>query len=99
MTTLRAKAPLAGCIALSTYIPGNKHEGEVREVKIDVPVLHCHGELDDMVPYDRGEKTGKIISAIVRDYRFHSFPDMMHESTEEEMELVKLFIEERLPQL
>ena len=69
MTTLQAKEPFAGCIAMSTYLPGNKHDGEVREEKLDIPVLHCHGQQDEMVPYERGLKTGKIISNLVKEHR------------------------------
>jgi len=69
MTTLRAKAPFAGCVALSTYIPGNRHGGETPEVKLDIPVLQCHGKLDEMVPFERGEKTANIITNFVAIYK------------------------------
>jgi len=52
-----------------------------------------------MVPYSRGEETGKILSQLVADHKFHSFPNMGHEGTEEELQLVKKFIDEKLPQL
>lgn len=73
MTTLRAKIPFAGCIALSTYIPGNMYDGETRDEKLDVPVMQCHGKLDEMVPFERGEKTSKIISNLVKEHRCLKF--------------------------
>ena len=72
MTTLRAKVPFAGCVAMSTYIPGNPLDldGETREVKLDIPVLQFHGKLDPMVPFERGEKTANIISRLVKEHRY-----------------------------
>jgi hypothetical protein len=58
---------------MSTYIPGNKHDGEVRSEKLEIPVLFCHGKADDMVPYERGEKAAKTISNFVREHRLVKF--------------------------
>ena len=55
---------------MSTYIPGNLHDGEVLNEKLEIPVLFCHGKEDEMVPFERGEKAAKTIGNFVREHRF-----------------------------
>jgi len=98
-----AAADLAGCIALSTYVPGNKRpdskdsqsaesSSKVPTLTSSVPVLQCHGEMDEMISIGRGRLTNQIVQSLTSDVRFHTFPHMGHESSEEELEIVRKFI-------
>ena len=64
--------------------------------KIETPVLHCHGKEDIMLSYNKAKMTSKLLSSLVQEYRFHLVPKMGHEPNEEEMDLLKQFIHEKL---
>ena len=65
--------------------------------KIETPVLHCHGKEDLMLSYNKAKMTSKLLSSLVHEYKFHLVPKMGHEHNEEEMDLLKQFINEKLP--
>ena len=67
------------------------------EEKIDTPVFHCHGDDDQMISIYRGKKTSEVLQKLVKNYKFHNFPYMGHEATEEEMNLLSEFIAKQLP--
>ena len=54
-TALRFEEPLAGCLALSTYLVGEESLLEERsEANREIPIFEAHGSFDPMVPLDRG---------------------------------------------
>ena len=65
--------------------------------KIDTPVFHCHGEDDQMISFERGQKTSKALTELVKQYQFHTFPNMGHEANQEEMDLLQSFVQKYLP--
>ena len=67
------------------------------EEKIDTPIFHCHGEDDVMISMERGHKTSKALTELVKDYQFHTFPNMGHEANQEEMDLLQAFVQKHLP--
>ena len=96
LTTLTKEVtdkPLAGCLALSTYFPGNKpvSNNEDRD-KISTPVLQCHGEDDEMISMARGQLTADLLKSLVKEHTFMKFPYMGHECNEEELAHIKEFI-------
>jgi len=94
---LKSSDKLAGCIALSTYIPGD--QVPERDTKIETPVIHCHGEDDQMISIERGRKTSHALTDLVQKYEFHTYPHMGHEASQEEMDKVQEFVSLHLPPL
>ena len=89
--------PLAGCLALSTYFPGNKPATEEGcETKILTPVLQCHGEDDELISIERGQLTADLLQSIVQHHTFMKFPYMGHECNQDELACIKEFIEDKL---
>ena len=89
--------PLAGCMALSTYFPGNKPAtSDDDTAQILTPVLQCHGEDDEMISMERGQLTADLLKTLVRDHTFIKFPYMGHECNEDELIRIKDFIDEKL---
>lgn len=91
------RPPLAGCIALSTYIPGSAAGQTALPMmadgaKVSTPILQCHGEADETVPVSRGRLTNDILRKYADDLQFRTYSGMGHEATIEELELVKDFI-------
>ena len=86
-------APLAGCLALSTYFPGNKPASDDKdEAKITTPVLQCHGEDDELIGMERGQLTADLVEGLVQKHTFMIFPKMGHECNGEELACIKEFI-------
>ena len=88
--------PLAGCMALSTYFPGNKPAVNDDSGQILTPVLQCHGEDDEMISMERGQLTADLLKTLVKDHTFLKFPYMGHECNEDELRRIKTFIDEKL---
>ncbi len=97
-TTLALKdKPIAGCIALSTYIPGSSKGQETLPMikegdNISVPILQCHGDADEVVRVERGKETNRILGKYAESLEFKIYEGMGHEGTMEELELVKNFM-------
>lgn len=59
-TGLRYPAPLAGIIALSTYLPiADRLDAEVHSANQNTPIFLAHGEADPLIPILWGENTHK----------------------------------------
>ena len=92
-------AALGGCLALSTYFPGNMlPTNDLNNLtnKLDTPVLQCHGESDGIVKIERGQITADLLNSHVKDHTFIRLPNLKHEINDEVQALVKGFIAEKL---
>ena len=59
-------------------------------------VISSHGDEDGVVTYKRGQLTSEIVSSLVKDHKFVTYPGMMHEATEEELMDIKTWMSEKL---
>jgi len=89
-----SEGSVAGCVALSTYMPGNKVP-ELKE-KISTPIFQCHGEMDEVISIERGRLTNQILNKLASNVEFETFPYMGHENTQEEMISLTKFIQKTL---
>ena len=63
-TALRHRERLAGVVALSTYIvQADKLAEEAAHANRDVPIFMGHGTLDDIVRYEWGEASRRVLEA------------------------------------
>ncbi|KAL2736713.1 acyl-protein thioesterase 1-like [Vespula maculifrons] len=84
--------PLAGIIALSSWLPlHQKFPGEALGNK-NTPLLQCHGDCDPIVPYKWGQMTASLLKQFMSQTEFKTYRGMMHTSSEEEMRDVKKFL-------
>jgi phospholipase/carboxylesterase len=84
-TGLRHAAPLAGILALSGYLP--LHESlpaEASEANQQVEILHVHGQHDNVVSYDLGHGSAKLLRAAGYAVEWHEYA-MAHEVCPEEV--------------
>ena len=108
---LTSQTPLAGCVALSCYLPGdisqynnlNTQDTPVFQVTLNSfrmyfirNMLQAHGDQDDVVTYPRGKLTAEVVSRLVRDHQFNTYEGMSHEATLKEMEDVKTWMDQKL---
>lgn len=91
-TGLRTRHKLAGLIALSTYLPCEETlDTELNQANINIPVLAAHGEQDNIVLIERGEKAVNLLRSKGVVVEWHSYP-MAHSVCGEEVVEIANFL-------
>jgi phospholipase/carboxylesterase len=91
-TALRHAARLAGVMALSTYLPLEKHlEKERHAANQDLPIFMAHGEYDDMIPIDRAMHSREALRALGYAPEWHAYP-MPHSVCPQEIADIAAFL-------
>jgi len=93
---LKFPSSLAGCIALSCYLPGSQADYSKLEKKLETPVFQAHGDEDGVVSYKRGQLTAEVMETLVKDHKFITYPGMMHEATMDELQDIRTWIDQKL---
>lgn len=95
-TALRRQAPLAGAIALSTYLPlAEQAAAEITEIGRAVPVFMAHGRLDPLVAEARGIASRDAMRALGVRVDWHDYP-MEHQVCAEEISDLGDWLDARL---
>ena len=85
----RYPKPLAGIMALSTYMPlPDTLEDEVDENIAEVPVFMAHGRQDDVVNYEYGKLSMDKLDALNIEVQWHEY-DMGHSVCLEEINHIR----------
>lgn len=88
--------PLAGVIALSTWLPLRSKFPAEAVGNRNTPVLQCHGNCDPLVPYKWGQATATLLKQFMTQTEFKTYEGVSHTSCDEEMRDVKEFVEKLL---
>jgi phospholipase/carboxylesterase len=73
-TGLRYPQPLAGLMALSTYLPcADSLPAEAAPANAKVPVFMVHGTEDQVLPYAMGERSRNLLVALDYDVEWHEY--------------------------
>ena len=76
---LQRKEPLAGVVALSTYLPlASQAEGAPTGSATSQPVFMAHGTQDPVVPFAAGQRSAHRLRAMGFDVEWHAYP-MQHQ--------------------
>jgi len=95
-TALRHRQPLAGAIALSTYLPLQAHSAAERSAaNAGLPVFMGHGSLDPIVPMALGVRSRDVLTALGHAVDWHSYL-MAHQVCAEEIADLRAWIGTRL---
>jgi phospholipase/carboxylesterase len=82
---LRRNEPLAGLIALSTYLPLHEHAAQdCVGPAITQPIFMAHGVQDPVVPYSAGEQSATLLRQLGFGIDWHRYP-MAHSVCSEEI--------------
>ena len=93
---LRFPQPLAGVIALSTYLVlGEELEAELSAANRGLPVFQAHGSVDPMVPIERGEGLRARLEELGCEVTWREYP-MLHEVCLEEIGEIGAWMHARL---
>ena len=94
---LRQAEPLAGLIALSTYLPlVDTFEGERNAASAQVPIFMAHGAADPVVPIARGQASRDRLKQLGADLSWHEYP-MQHSVCGDEVRDIAAFLRRVLP--
>ncbi len=89
---LRQNEPLAGIIALSTYLLMPDHmENEIKPSACTVPIFMAHGADDPVVPFAAGEASRRKLETAGCHIEWHSYP-MEHSVCPREIKDIGLWI-------
>nr|WP_211210924.1 alpha/beta fold hydrolase [Sporichthya polymorpha] len=91
---LRRAEPLAGLVAMSTYLPMAKKVLDEANRDGTLPVFMAHGLHDPMVPHPAGLQAAEHVRSLGHDVEWHSYP-MQHEACAEELDALGAWLSAR----
>jgi phospholipase/carboxylesterase len=95
-TGLRYPKPLAGVLALSTYLPMESTiDAEASTANRSIPILMQHGQYDPVLPLELGVWSRDRLLASGYGVGWNEYP-MQHEVCEDEIDVIAAFMRERL---
>jgi len=95
-TGLRLTQPLAGLLALSTYLPlAQTLAHERASASAGVPILMAHGRQDPIIPLSRATASRDQLRALGYAVQWHEYP-MPHSVCADEVQQIAAFLQERM---
>jgi phospholipase/carboxylesterase len=89
---LRQKQPLAGLLALSTYLPlAERFDSERAAESLSVPIFMAHGRSDPVIPLARAVSSRDRLQAAGYAVEWHEY-EMPHSICEEEIRHIAAFL-------
>ncbi|MDD3883814.1 MAG: dienelactone hydrolase family protein [Gallionella sp.] len=84
-TALHQTRPLAGVLALSTYLPlAERASGEMQPGTLNTPIFMAHGRSDTVIPQTLGQTSAAALKALGYRLDWHEYP-MAHSVCAEEL--------------
>jgi len=91
-TALRHPEPLAGVLALSTYLPlAASLEGERTPANAALPIFMAHGRYDDIIPLPRAEQSRQALERLGYAVEWRAYP-MPHSVCPQEIADISAFL-------
>lgn len=95
-TALRHRAPLAGILALSTYLPlADTLEREAPAENRTIPILMAHGGMDPVIPLARAMESRDRLESLGWKVLWREYP-MAHSVSAEELDDIAAWLRARL---
>lgn len=95
-TTLRTQQPIAGTMALSTYVPArDSADKEFNRDHTGLPVFMAHGTHDTVLPMEWGVRSCSLLRILGLDVEWHEYP-MDHSVCPQEIDHISAWLQLRL---
>jgi phospholipase/carboxylesterase len=89
---MRAREPLAGMMALSTYLPlADSAASEATPVSRRIPIFMAHGTADPVIPFARSTASRDRLKALGYNVEWHEYP-MQHSVNADEIRAIATFL-------
>ncbi|KAI8354364.1 Phospholipase/carboxylesterase [Mortierella sp. GBAus27b] len=99
LSALTSEYRLGGILALSGYIPiHGKFMTMVADANRKTPIFWGHGDADQVVKYDWGERSVALLREHNYSVEFHTYPRMAHSACEQELKDIEAFLIKTIPQ-
>ncbi|MCJ1304669.1 hypothetical protein MMC08_007482 [Hypocenomyce scalaris] len=101
-TGVTCPSKLAGIFGLSSYLlMHGKIKGLIpaENPNKDTPIFMGHGDKDQLVKYEWGQKTAQILKDWGWKVDFKTYPGLVHSADPEEIDDLEAYLKERLPPL
>lgn len=101
LTTLMSPEPLAGTLALSTWLPLASKISTLRKRSESYPIIQAHGTADPIVPIELARRTSRMLRSDLGfgdKAVFRTYDGMPHSACPEELRDVSQWLEKTLPQ-
>ena len=96
-TGLRYSKPLAGIMALSTYLPlPEAMVDERQECNGNIPIFLAHGSQDPVIPLALSEQSRTFLASLGYQVQCHTYP-MAHSVCPEEIRDIAIWLQQVLP--
>lgn len=96
-TGMQLESKIAGIVVMSGYLPAAK-QFKITDGLENVPIMHCHGEVDPMVKVDLAKKSKEMVTGMgATNYELKTYPGLVHTVSMDEIADVKVFLEGILP--
>lgn len=93
---LRRHEPLAGLVALSTYLPGGVAMAAQRHASaVAQPVFFAHGDSDPVIPVQYGQASAQMLERVGFEVEWHRYP-MAHQVCAQEIADLGDWLDRRL---
>ncbi len=92
---LRHQPPLAGLMALSTYLLLADQVKREATAAAHLPAFMAHGQMDPVVPFAMGEKAADRLRELGCEVSWHSYP-MQHSVSMDEIRDISAWLQDRL---
>lgn len=73
-TAARYPEPLAGVIALSTYLPMHERLPDAIAANAQIPVFMAHGKFDSVLSFELGRLSHGFLKSILPNIEWHEYP-------------------------
>lgn len=91
---------LAGVIAMSCWLPlSTVFSPSQVTANRNIPLLLCHGNRDQIVPYPLGQFTSFLLRTVTRNLQFKTYPGLTHTISSEELDDIRNFVSIHLPEI
>ncbi len=91
-TALRHSEPLAGVLALSTYLPLKSNlENEAHEANRQTPILMAHGSFDSVITVETAQISAQILQKLNYKLIWREYP-MAHSVCDDEVADIRSFL-------
>lgn len=96
-TALTMEKPLAGILALSSWLPLHTSFPEAIKGNKETKILQGHGDIDPVVQFRIGQMTSSLLSTFCSNHEFKTYRGLGHSSSPQEMNDVKEWLKKVLP--
>jgi phospholipase/carboxylesterase len=95
-TALRYSRPLAGLMALSTYVPlKNSYQDEMNTLQQMLPIFFAHGTFDKVITIETAKASADLLDSLACRIEWHEYP-IAHGVSKDEIDDIRVYLKKVL---